>query len=97
MFRMTVQDVFAIRGRGLVATGRVEYGELNIGDEVRVNDGPAVRVDAIEKFRKKAKTVGVGENVGLLLSKLSSADVAEGDVITGLGRADANTPFLSSD
>lgn len=52
MFRMTVQDVFFIRNRGLVATGRVEHGELRVGDEVRINEGSAVRVDAIEAFRK---------------------------------------------
>ena len=96
MFRMTVQDVFAIRGRGVVATGEVQYGELSVGDRVRINDGPEVRVDAIETFRKKVKTVGAGDNVGLLLSKLGSDDVASGDVITGLGRADTNAPFLST-
>ena len=82
---MTVQDVFAIRGRGVVATGEVQYGELSVGDQVRINDGPEVQVDAIETFRKKVKTVGAGDNVGLLLSKLGSDDVAAGDVITGLG------------
>lgn len=56
MFRMTVQDVFFIRNRGLVATGRVEHGELRVGDEVRINEGSAVRVDAIEAFRKKRDT-----------------------------------------
>lgn len=85
MFRMTVQDVFVIRNRGAVATGRVEYGELRVGDEVRINDGPGVRVDAIEAFRKKLDTATVGDNVGLLFKKLGSSDVAAGDVITSSG------------
>lgn len=79
---MTVQDVFVIRGRGAVATGRVEYGELSVGDQVRINDGPAVRVDAIEQFRKKVDTATTGDNIGILLSKLAKDELAAGDVIT---------------
>lgn len=82
---MTVQDVFAIRGRGTVATGRVESGELSVGDKVRINSGPTVRVDAIEMFRKKMNTVGVGDNVGILFSKLAKTDLAAGDVLTAAG------------
>lgn len=85
MFRMTVQDVFFIRGRGAVATGRVEYGELRVGDEVRINDGPGVRVDAIEAFRKKVDIATLGDNVGLLFKKLTTSDLAAGDVITSGG------------
>ncbi|SON63666.1 Elongation factor Tu [Mycobacterium simulans] len=85
MFRMTVQDVFFIRGRGAVATGRVEYGELRVGDEVRINDGPGVRVDAIETFRKKVDIATLGDNVGLLFKKLTTSDLAAGDVITSGG------------
>ncbi|OBK43140.1 EF-Tu/IF-2/RF-3 family GTPase [Mycobacterium sp. 1081908.1] len=82
MFRMTVQDVFVIRGRGAVATGRVEYGELRVGDQVKINDGPTVRVDAIEASRKKTDTATTGDNVGLLFKTLDKNDVAAGDVIT---------------
>ncbi|BDN82721.1 MULTISPECIES: EF-Tu/IF-2/RF-3 family GTPase [Mycobacterium] len=82
MFRMTVQDVFFIRGRGIVATGRVEHGELRVGDEVRINDGSGVRVDAIEAFRNKLDTAKAGDNVGLLFKKLTKSDLAAGDVIT---------------
>lgn len=85
MFRMTVQDVFVIRGRGAVATGRVEYGQLSVGDQVRINDGPPVRVDAIEAFRKKLDTAGAGENIGILFHKLAKSDLAAGDVITSGG------------
>lgn len=85
MFRMTVQDVFVIRGRGAVATGRVEYGELRVGDQVKINDGPTARVDAIEAFRKKIDTATVGDNVGLLFKALDKGDLAAGDVITSSG------------
>ncbi|QOM18938.1 elongation factor Tu [Mycobacterium tuberculosis] len=85
MFRMTVQDVFFIRNRGLVATGRVEHGELRVGDEVRINEGSAMRVDAIEAFRKKRDTAKAGDNVGLLFHRLDKGELAPGDVITSAG------------
>ncbi|BBX96651.1 EF-Tu/IF-2/RF-3 family GTPase [Mycobacterium lacus] len=85
MFRMTVQDVFFIRGRGLVATGCVEYGELRVGDTVQINGGRGVTVDAIEAFRKKRDTATAGDNVGLLFRKLTTSDLAAGDVITSAG------------
>lgn len=85
MFRMTVQDVFSIKGRGTVATGRVEYGQLSVGDQVRINDGPPVRVDAIEAFRKKLDTAATGDNIGILFRKLDKSEVAAGDVLTSGG------------
>ena len=85
MFRMTVQDVFVIRGRGAVATGRVESGGLRVGDEVKINDGLRVRVDAIEALRKKRDTAQTGDNVGLLFKSLDKTDIAAGDVITSSG------------
>ena len=85
MFRMTVQDVFVIRGRGAVATGRVEYGEVRVGDHVKVNDGPSVRVDGIEALRKKRDTATAGDNVGLLFKTLDKSNLAAGDVITSSG------------
>jgi elongation factor Tu len=85
MFRMTVQDVFAIKGRGTVATGRVEYGQLSVGDHVRINDGQPVRVDAIEAFRKKLDTAATGDNIGILFRKLATSDLAAGDVLTSGG------------
>ena len=58
MFRLTVQDVFFIKGRGLVATGRVELGAIRVGDEVRINGARAVAVEAVEQFRKKVDEQG---------------------------------------
>jgi translation elongation factor EF-Tu-like GTPase len=82
MFRMTIQDVFFIRDRGVVATGRVEYGQLHVGDEVQINGGPAVRVDGIEAFRKVIREATAGDNIGLLFSSLGKGALAAGDVIS---------------
>lgn len=85
MFRMTVTDVFFIRGRGIVATGRVDYGELRVGDTVHINDRPGVRVDGIEVSRKRVDTAQTGDNVGLLFSMLTNHDLGAGDLITSTG------------
>jgi translation elongation factor EF-Tu-like GTPase len=83
MFRMTVDDVFSITGRGTVATGKVELGPLRVGDKVRINE-ETVRVDGIEAFRKTLEEADAGDNVGLLFGKLSKNKVQRGDVITGI-------------
>ena len=82
MFRMTVEDVFVIRNRGVVATGRVEAGTLKVGDVVSINGGPGVQVDAIEKFRKKIDEATAGENVGLLIKSVEKHQLDRGDVLT---------------
>jgi len=87
MFRMTVEDVFAIRNRGVVATGRVEAGTLRPGDSISINGGPPVRVDGIEKFRKIVDEATAGENVGLLMRTIDKAQLNRGDVLTATGSA----------
>jgi elongation factor Tu len=82
MFRMTIEDVFAIRGRGTVATGRVESGQLRVGDELRVNGSFTVTVDAIEAFRKKLDEATVGDNIGVLLKSVERSQLNRGDVLT---------------
>lgn len=82
MFRLTVQDVFVIKNRGLVATGRVEFGQIAVGDEVWINGARVVAIDAIESFRKRLDAVAEGDNVGLLFSVLGRGDIAPGDVLT---------------
>lgn len=85
-FRMTVEDVFAITGRGTVITGRVEAGTIKIGNSVRLTrvDGTArdVEVNGIETFRKKLDAASAGDNVGLLLRAITKADIARGDVLS---------------
>jgi len=82
MFKMTVEDVFAIRNRGVVATGRVESGTLRVGDTVQINGGTEVEVTAIEKFRKQLDEATAGENVGLLMKGIERKDLDRGDVLT---------------
>jgi len=82
MFKMTVEEVFAIRNRGVVATGRVESGTLRAGDTVQINGGPEVEVTAIEKFRKQLDEATAGENVGLLMKGIERKELNRGDVLT---------------
>jgi len=79
---MTIQDVFAIRGRGTVATGQVESGQLRVGDDVRVNDSFAATVDAIEAFRKQLTEANVGDTIGVLFTTLERSQLNRGDVLS---------------
>ncbi len=86
-FRMTVHDVFYIRGRGLVVTGQIEAGTLNLGDEINISrPGSASRaavVTGIEMFRKQTSQAQAGDNVGVLLRGLEKQDVQPGDTLLG--------------
>lgn len=84
---MTVEDVFAIKNRGVVATGRVESGTLRVGDTVQINGGPGVEVTAIEKFRKQLDEASAGENVGVLMKGIERNQLDRGDVLTSSGAA----------
>lgn len=87
MFRMIVEDVFVIRNRGVVVTGRVEAGTLRVGDTVHINGGRGATVDAIEKFRKQLHEASPGENVGVLFKSVEKSQVNRGDIITSSGEA----------
>ena len=87
MFRMTVDDIFFIKGRGLVATGRVEAGALHVGDELQVNGEKSVKVDGIEAFRKVLDEAKEGDNIGVLFAKLTREDLKAGDVLSSGGAA----------
>ena len=82
-FRMTVEDVFDIRGRGTVATGRIESGAVSVGAEITIQRAAGgvkkTTVTGIESFRKALKQAAAGDNIGLLLKD----DVQRGDVLTG--------------
>jgi elongation factor Tu len=85
VFRTTVEDIFFIRGRGLVATTKVEQGTVRVGDEVRVNGERVLRVDGIEAFRKTLDQAQAGLNVGLLFRDIQQGELSTGDVLTGAG------------
>jgi elongation factor Tu len=84
---MTVEDVFTIQGRGVVAVGRVEAGVLNVGDKVQISGQSGARKTAVvaglEAFRKRLAKAGAGDNVGILLRDVTKADVRRGDLLTG--------------
>ena len=80
-FRMTIEDTFGITGRGTVLTGKIESGELAVGDTVRLN-GATYSVQGIEGFRRNLSNAKVGDNVGVLLRGLGRNDAKSGDVIT---------------
>lgn len=87
-FRITVEDVFTITGRGTVVTGHVESGSVKVGDTVRLGrtDGSSreVAVAGIEMFRKILNTAKRGDNVGLLLRDVDKNGVGRGDVLEGI-------------
>ena len=87
-FRITVEDVFSITGRGTVITGQVESGSVSVGDIVRLKrtDGSSrdVAVTGIEMFRKMMNTAQQGDNVGLLLRDVEKSGVGRGDVLESI-------------
>lgn len=84
-FRLDVEDVFFITGRGTVATGTVASGLISVGDAVTVRkaDGTALpaTVTGIEAFRKTQTSAGPGQMVGVLLDSVTRHDLARGDTL----------------
>lgn len=85
-FEMTVEDVFAITGRGTVVTGRVTAGTVAVGDQVLISRAGTpllqTEVTGIEMFRKTVDVANAGENVGLLLRDVRRDQVVRGDVLS---------------
>ena len=93
---MPVEDVFSISGRGTVATGRVEQGKVNVGDEVEVigiNDTQTTTVTGVEMFRKMMDFAEAGDNIGALLRGLNRDDIERGQVIAEPGSIDPHSKF----
>jgi len=87
-FLMPVEDVFSITGRGTVATGRVERGVVNQGEEVAIvgiKDTQKTVVTGVEMFRKLLDTAEAGDNVGLLLRGVDKDNIERGMVIVKPG------------
>jgi len=85
MFRLTVEDVFVIKNRGIVATGRVESGTLRVGDTVQIDGAFEARVDGIEIFRKSINEAQAGDNIGVLFRGLEKNQLNRGSVLTAAG------------
>ena len=99
-FSMAVEDVFSISGRGTVATGRIERGKVNVGEEVEVVGlRPAVSktvVTGVEMFRKELDEGQAGDNVGLLLRGADKDNMERGMVLAVPGSIKPHTKFKAS-
>jgi elongation factor Tu len=98
-FMMSVEDVFSIKGRGTVVTGRVERGQVKVGESVElVGLRPEARgtvVTGVEMFHKTLEEGQAGDNVGLLLRGVDREDVERGMVIAKPGSITPHTKFHS--
>ncbi|MEG0770490.1 MAG: elongation factor Tu [Clostridia bacterium] len=96
-FLMPVEDVFTITGRGTVATGRVERGQMKIGDEVEIvgltDEASKSVVTGIEMFRKTLDYAEAGDNVGCLLRGVTRETIQRGQVIAKPGSIHPHTKF----
>ncbi|MGN0665741.1 MAG: EF-Tu/IF-2/RF-3 family GTPase, partial [Huintestinicola sp.] len=95
-FLMPVEDVFTITGRGTVATGRVERGQLKTGDTVEIvgiKETASTVVTGIEMFRKILDYAEAGDNIGALLRGIQRSDIERGQVICKPGSINPHTKF----
>ena len=95
-FLMSVEDVFTISGRGTVATGRIERGIVNTGEEVEITgikETQKTIVTGVEMFRKTLDEGRAGDNVGLLLRGVKRDDLERGQVICKPGSITPHTEF----
>ena len=96
-FIMPVEDVFSITGRGTVATGRVERGQLKMGEEVEIvglMDAPRKTVvTGIEMFRKLLDYAEAGDNIGALLRGIQKTEIERGQVLAKPGSIHPHTKF----
>ena len=95
-FLMAIEDVFSIKGRGTVATGRIEQGVVNSNEEVEiigVKDTRKVVVTGVEMFRKTLNRGEAGDNVGLLLRGIEREDIERGQVAAKPGSITPHSKF----
>ena len=95
-FLMPVEDVFSISGRGTVATGRVERGIVNVGDDVEIvgiNDTQKTVATGVEMFRKLLDQGQAGDNVGVLLRGTKKDEIERGQVLAAPGSILPHTKF----
>ena len=95
-FLMSIEDVFTITGRGTVATGRVERGQLKLNDEVEIvglKDTKKTVVTGIEMFRKQLDYAEAGDNAGVLLRGIDRSEVERGQVLAKPGTVHPHKKF----
>jgi elongation factor Tu len=96
-FLMPVEDVFSIKGRGTVGTGRIERGMIHVGDEVEIigmaKDTRKSVVTGVEMFNKTLNEGQAGDNVGILLRGVEKKDLERGQVVAKPGSITPHTKF----
>jgi elongation factor Tu len=96
-FLMAIEDVFSIEGRGTVATGRIERGQVKVGEEVEIvglTEKPAkTTVTGVEMFRKLLNEGKAGDNVGCLLRGVKRDEIERGQVLAKPGSITPHTKF----
>ncbi len=96
-FLMPVEDVFSIKGRGTVGTGRVERGTVKVGDELEIvglkKDSKKTIVTGVEMFQKTLDSAIPGDNVGLLLRGVEKEELERGQVLAKPGSITPHTKF----
>jgi elongation factor Tu len=95
-FLMPIEDIFSIEGRGTVVTGRIERGEVKLGDEIEiVGIRPTTKtvVTGIEMFNKQLESGMAGDNAGILLRGTKKEDVERGQVLCKPGSITPHTEF----
>jgi elongation factor Tu len=98
-FLMPIEDVFGIKGRGTVVTGRVERGQVKVSDEIEIvgmrEDIRKTVVTGVEMFRKTLDEGIAGDNIGCLLRGIDREEVERGQVLAKPGSIKPHTKFLS--
>ncbi len=97
-FLMPIEDVFSIKGRGTVATGRVEQGVVKVNEEVEIvglRDTKKTVVTGVEMFKKNLDQGQAGDNVGVLLRGVEREDIERGQVLAKPGTITPHTEFDS--
>ena len=96
-FLMPIEDIFSITGRGTVATGRVERGQLKLSEEVEIvgltDEARKVVVTGIEMFRKLLDYAEAGDNIGALLRGVQRTEIERGQVLAAPGSIHPHTKF----
>ena len=96
-FLMSVEDVFSIKGRGTVATGRIERGVMKVGDPCEIvgltNEPTASTITGVEMFNKTLDQGQAGDNVGALVRGIEKDDITRGQVICKPGSIKPHTKF----
>jgi elongation factor Tu len=95
-FLMPVEDIFSIEGRGTVVTGRVERGQVKVGEEIEIvgiKDTTKTTVTGVEMFNKSLDSAQAGDNAGILLRGTKKEDVHRGQVLAAPGSVTPHTEF----